>query len=99
MNSRVTGKKQQGGETIQRSIVGASPSETCLLMDSYDAWRSTGHYNMIVERLVTDGEPYVAARHVGKANVSYLDGSTKPLSVGFLLSTNDWRSIFWDPEK
>lgn len=99
MNHRITGKKQQGGEIIQRTIATASPSETCLLMDSYDAWRSTGNYNMNLIRLVTDGEPYVIARHLGKANVSYLDGSTKPKSVSFLLSTSDWNCAFWDPEQ
>ncbi|MCH2205257.1 MAG: type II secretion system GspH family protein [Lentisphaerales bacterium] len=99
MNSRITGKKQHGGETIQRSIAIASPSETCLLMDSYDAWRSTGNYNMNLKRLVTDGEPYVIARHLGKANMSYLDGSTKPKSVSFLLSTSDWNCVFWDPQQ
>ncbi|MCM8535605.1 MAG: hypothetical protein NE334_06685 [Lentisphaeraceae bacterium] len=99
MNHRVTGKNQQGASTTQGSTANISPSETCLLMDSYNAWRSTGHYNMTVDRVLTDGDKVIVARHLGKANVTMFDGSGRSRSAKFLMSTNDFTNTFWDPEQ
>ncbi|MCH2205706.1 MAG: hypothetical protein MK132_07535 [Lentisphaerales bacterium] len=99
LNSRISGKYQSGSSAKIKSMRLASPTETCMLMDSYDLWRSTSNDSMSLERLITDEESQVIARHFEKAKVTMVDGSGKGWDYKVLLSRNIWSDTFWDPEK
>ena len=53
-------------------------------------------YNKTIIRMKTDGaylddfDAYFAPRHFSKANVTYVDGSTKLMSRGELNDNLDW---------
>lgn len=77
----------------------ASPTETMMLIDSYNRWSAAwpGYLNMA--KLITDGEPGIIARHLGKANVTYLDGSGRSQSAAYLMSKSSGEDTFWHIEK
>lgn len=81
-----------------KSLLGATGSETLMLMDSYKWWKKTDEDQMTNTYLINDGDNSVA-RHLLSANTLYIDGHGKNKSVSFLLSKTDRTDTFWDPEK
>jgi type II secretory pathway pseudopilin PulG len=99
MNMYVTGKNQSGWGDVTPIKITGSQSDTVLLMDSYDYYRSVGPRLMTLAYLIEDGETKKIARHLEKANVTHLDGSGIARSYNFLLTKNNSDDTFWDPEK
>ncbi|MCH2205255.1 MAG: hypothetical protein MK132_05215 [Lentisphaerales bacterium] len=52
-----------------------------------------------MEKLIIEGESGIIARHLGKANVTYLDGSGKAHSSAYLMSKSSGDNTFWHIEK
>jgi prepilin-type N-terminal cleavage/methylation domain-containing protein/prepilin-type processing-associated H-X9-DG protein len=92
MNVFITGRDQ-------KSTIQATSSETCMLMDSYQNWRTAASFYMKESHLFEGPLNENIARHNLKANVTFLDGHSVAKSVSFLLSKNDKTETFWDPEQ
>ena len=99
MNTLVSG-------TIQRSypewdpapVTRATMEETMILMDAYGARRGLWPTHLLPENLLDANTQNRVARHMGKANVTYLDGHAKARSYNYLLGiTTD--HTFLDHEK
>ncbi|MCM8533827.1 MAG: type II secretion system GspH family protein [Lentisphaeraceae bacterium] len=96
MNSRLTGGKF--GNKKMSKVMSATASETVMLMDSYKWWVQTQHDQMEKPKLLNESKEWRIARHLLKANITYLDGHSTSKTASFLLSKNDPNDTFWDPE-
>ena len=96
LNSYMSGKDQTGNYVTAVSL-NATSAETCVVIDSYDNWRSNKSNHMTVSKLLTASEDVRIAKHNLKANVSFYDGSAKPIPANTLLQYNYQTHIFWDP--
>ncbi|MCM8535973.1 MAG: type II secretion system GspH family protein [Lentisphaeraceae bacterium] len=77
-------------------ILSASGSETLLLMDSYSFWSTTRNSHMTPAYLTTD--QWHIARHLQKANSTYIDGHVEAKSASYLLTKTNRLDTFWNPE-
>ena len=82
-----------------RKIFSATPHETMMLIDSYDNWPRSRATYMEPNRVTVGAAGEIMAKHLKKANVSFLDGSSKAKSPGYLYERNQWDHTFWDLEK
>lgn len=81
------------------SVLTATPDETMMLIDSYKNWpRSRASY-MEPDKINVGEADEVIAKHLKKANVSFLDGSAKAKMPTYLYERNQWSHTFWDLEK
>jgi prepilin-type N-terminal cleavage/methylation domain-containing protein/prepilin-type processing-associated H-X9-DG protein len=93
MNFRINGDHW----AAQPNLNLATPTKTMMLMDSHQKYRSSWGVSSAV--LIDAGEQNNVARHLGKANVSYLDGSGKARSVAYLLERTAVTHTFWNPHE
>ena len=100
MNVHLTGRDQDPDNPVtQKSIRQADGAETVMLMDSYKNWRSARHNYMKNSHLIeADGNEKIA-RHLLKANITFLDGHGTSKKGTVLLSLNSKHDPFWDPEQ
>ncbi|MCM8537721.1 MAG: prepilin-type N-terminal cleavage/methylation domain-containing protein [Lentisphaeraceae bacterium] len=80
------------------ALIHSSGSETALIMDSYKWW-GTIKENQMNSAYLTDDPNYKIIRHLGKANVAYVDGHCEAKSLNFLSSKTSSSDTFWDPEE
>lgn len=100
MNINLTGKDQNPDNIKdQQNIVKATASETCMLMDSYQNWRSARHLYMTSGKLYDGPLEENIAKHNLKANVTFLDGHGTAKGVNFFLSKTSKNDTFWDLEE
>ena len=69
MNIFITGKSQPSVTFDARPLLNASPSETCMLIDSFKLYFSVSNWGMKNESVIV--EPGNIARHQLKANVTF----------------------------
>lgn len=83
----------------QVPMIGATADETMMLIDSYKNWpRSRANY-MEPNKIAIGEADEIIAKHGLRANVSFLDGSAKSKTPGYLYERNQWSHTFWDLEK
>lgn len=99
LTAGVVGNTWNNGTFHQKSLIQASPSETAMVMDSKKNWSRTGFWYMNSTSILELPETERIARHLEKANVTYLDGSSKAKSANFLLGINMGTHTFWDVEQ
>lgn len=97
MNIFITGKSQPSVTFDARPLLNASPSETCMLIDSFKLYFSVSNWGMKNESVIV--EPGNIARHQLKANVTFLDGHATAKTASYLLSKTDKNDTFWDVEQ
>ena len=100
MNLNISGKYNESEDSIVdvKPLLAATPSETCLLTDSYKTWAEVFYWSMTDARVLDPNPQDRKARHDLKANVTYLDGHTVSASAAFLKSKSSKDDTFWDPE-
>ncbi|MCM8537697.1 MAG: type II secretion system GspH family protein [Lentisphaeraceae bacterium] len=82
-----------------RNLSRATSTQTALLIDSYNNWPRMRANYFIAEKVQDGTDQVKIARHFNKANVSYLDGSSKAKSATYLYTKTSWLDTFWDIEK
>ncbi|MCH2209220.1 MAG: type II secretion system GspH family protein [Lentisphaerales bacterium] len=80
-------------------IITATPEETMMLIDSYKNWPRSRSGYMDPDKVVIGAADEIIAKHLKKANVSFLDGSAKGKSPAYLYQRNQWSHTFWDLQK
>jgi prepilin-type N-terminal cleavage/methylation domain-containing protein/prepilin-type processing-associated H-X9-DG protein len=99
LTSGVVGSTWNNGSFHQSPLYRATPTETAMAMDSKKDFSKTGWWYMTAADILELPEEQRIARHLDKANVTYLDGSSKAKSASFLLGTNMVTHTFWDVEQ
>ena len=87
--------KDQTGNYVTAVSLNAASAETCVVMDGYDNWRSNKSNHMTVSKLLTAPEDVRIAKHNLEANVSFYDGSAKPIQVGAAQGASPPGSTSW----
>ncbi|MCM8530278.1 MAG: type II secretion system GspH family protein [Lentisphaeraceae bacterium] len=82
-----------------RNLSRATSTETALLIDSYNNWPRMRANYFVAEKVQEGTDQVKIARHFNKANVSFLDGSSKAKSAAYLYTKTSWLDTFWDIEK
>ena len=70
-------------------------NEAMILMDSFDNWCRIRNGYMAEDKMLNSAENIRIARHLLKANVTYLDGTIKSREPSHLLSKTSAFSTFW----
>lgn len=99
MNIFITGKSQPSVTLDARPLLNASPSETCMLIDSFKLHFSVSNWGMNNNKVIDEPNRGNIARHQLKANVTFLDGHAIAKSASFLLSKTYKDDTFWDVEQ
>ncbi|MCH2204651.1 MAG: hypothetical protein MK132_02115 [Lentisphaerales bacterium] len=99
MNIYITGKKQELINIRVRPLLKASPSETCMLIDTLRLYFSVRPAAMTNAKVIDEPNGGNNARHQLKANVTFLDGHATAKTASFLLSKTDREDTFWDVEQ
>ena len=81
-----------------KNVLSATPEETMILMDAYQAFRGIWPSQMTSDHLINASSEDRIARHLSKANVTFLDGHAKAHTYKFFLDkTKD--HTFFDPQQ
>ena len=67
-------------------------------IDSYKSWRAVWATYMVIDKLHAEGEADIITRHLERANVAYLDGSSRARTVNYLIERRPMSHTFWDVE-
>ena len=79
-------------------ILNATPDETMIFMDSHAATRGIWQSQMNETHLINASAEDRIARHLGKANVTFLDGHATSQNYQFFLDKNNDHTFF-DPQQ
>lgn len=95
----VVGSTWANGSFHQTALHQATPDDTAMVIDSKKNFSKSGWWYMDSVSLMQLPEEERVARHLDKANVTFLDGSSKSKSISFLLGVNMGTHTFWDVEQ
>ncbi|MCM8532801.1 MAG: type II secretion system GspH family protein [Lentisphaeraceae bacterium] len=99
MNTLISGTWQRHYPNIDPSpVTRATPDETMIFMDSYGAFRGLWPGHLKSENLLNTNTKNRVVRHLGKANVTYLDGHATARPYKYFLGI-DASHTFLDHEK
>ncbi|MCM8532802.1 MAG: type II secretion system GspH family protein [Lentisphaeraceae bacterium] len=90
MNTLVSGKLQHWFPWKNPApILNATPAETMIFMDSYQALRGLWPGHLDPEKLLDPNPQDRVVRHLGKANVTYLDGHATARPYKYFLGIDE----------
>ena len=95
----VAGSTWANGSFHQTALHQATADETAMAIDSKKNFSKSGWWYMDSASLMELPEEERVARHLDRANVTFLDGSSKSKSISFLLGVNTGTHTFWDVEQ
>ena len=99
MNTLVSGTWQRHFPNREPApVTRATPAETMIFMDAYGTFRGLWPTHLKPENLLDANVQDRVVRHMGKANVTYLDGHAKERSYNYFLGI-DANHTFLDHEQ